>query len=514
MELRQKRTEAGISLQEILPDCQIFGADSIQVSSCSHDWNRLQPGDLYVACAGMEKDGHDHIPMAIKKGAAAILSERFVVADVPVCLVDDTREAYGQICQYLVGTPKDKLKLIGVTGTDGKSITCQLIRSILHQSGIRCGMISSLAYCDGFVYSKTSGTTPSPPQMAEYLGELVANECEAAVIETSSEGIAERRLSGLEFDACVYTNVKKDHLDSHGTLKNYRKIKTRLLDRLKPDGFAVLNADDKFLGKWIDNIHCPTLTYGTRNHAEIQAERIEQTVFGQTFLIFAGNESIPVKTPVVGDFFIRHCLAAVTVGLAFGLELEDVVRGIESVERIPGRMERLSSQHPSSIFIDAAKTPSQLHGMLRTLNSLPQEGKTWCIFGGASGVSKEQLAGLGTVAERHADHTIISGVDVHNESALEIAHEILDGYEDVAKAHIIPNRAAAIEHVLDNAAAGDKILIAGLGDQPTQFGYYAELSMSDRELCELWQEDRLALGELTRNYEDDLPISYSIDDYR
>ena len=325
-------------------------------------------------------------------------------------------------------------------------------------------MISSLAYCDGFVYSKTSGTTPSPPQMAEYLGELVANGCEAAVIESSSEGIAERRLSGLEFDACVYTNVKKDHLDSHGTLKNYRKIKTRLLGRLKPDGFAVLNADDKFLGKWIDNIHCPTLTYGTRNHAEIQAERIEQTVFGQTFLIFAGNESIPVKTPVVGDFFIRHCLAAVTVGLAFGLELEDVVRGIESVERIPGRMERLSSQHPSSIFIDAAKTPSQLHGMLRTLNSLPQEGKTWCIFGGASGVSKEQLAGLGTVAERHADHTIISGVDVHNESALEIAHEILDGYEDVAKAHIIPNRAAAIEHVLDNAAAGDKILIEVLSE--------------------------------------------------
>lgn len=514
MELSQRIVGEGISLKEILPKCQIFGADSVRVSACCHDWNQIQPGDLYVAKVGFEKDGHDHIRVAARKGATAILCERFVVSDVPVCLVDDTREAYGQICQRLVGTPKDQMKMIGVTGTDGKSIVTQIIRSVFQKAGFRAGFVSSLGFCDGIVTNDVSQTTPQPPQLAANLGELVANGCDVAILEASSAGIAERRLSGIEFDACVFTNVKKDHMDSYGTLKSYQRIKTNLLNRLKPSGFAVVNSDDKFLNKWVGQIDCPALTYGMRNYSEISAERIEQSANGQTFLLAAGDETIPVHTSIIGDFYIRHCLAAATLGLTFGLQLEDIVAGIEDVVSIPGRMELVAQGQDFPVFIDAAKTPSQLSAMLKTLRSISPTGKVRCVFGGAERVSKIQRAGLGTVAEKYADQTIISGVDIHNESALAIAHDILDGYDDVAKAHVIPNRAAAIKYVLESAEAGDVVLIAGLGERPTSFGFNAELSLTDREICETWLRDNRSLDDLAMSFDESLPVSYMIDDYR
>lgn len=514
MELSQRNVGDGISLKEILPDCQIFGADSVRVSACCHDWNQIRPGDLYVAKVGFDKDGHDHIRVATRKGASAILCERFVVSDIPVCLVEDTREAYGKICQRLVGTPKDHMKMIGVSGTDGKSIVTQIIRSVFQKAGLRTGFVSSLGFCDGIVTHESTLTTPQPPQLAENLGELVANGCDVAIVESSSAGIAERRLAGIEFDACVFTNVKKDHVDSYGTLESYRRIKTNLLKRLKPSGFAVVNSDDKYLGKWLRTVDCPALTYGMRNYSEVSAERIEQTANGQTFLLVAGNETIPVHTPIIGDFYIRHCLAATTLGLTFGLPLEDIVAGIEDVISIPGRMELVAQGQDFPVFVDAAKTPSQLGAMLKTLRSISPTGKVRCVFGGAERVSKIQRAGLGTIAEKYADQTIISGIDIHNESALAVAHDILDGYDDVAKAHVIPNRAAAIKFALESANAGDAVLIAGLGEKPTSFGYNAELSLTDREICETWIRDRNSLDDLAVHFDETLPVSYMIDDYR
>ena len=514
MELRYQTAGAGISLKELLPDCQIFGAKNVRVTSCCHDWNHLRAGDLYVAKVGMEKDGHDHIRMAARKGASAILCERFVVSDLPVCLVEDTREAYGKICQQLVGNPKDKLRLVGVTGTDGKTIVSHLIRQIFHQASIRTVMISSLGYHDGVLSSGLSQTTPNAPQMADCLSELVANQCQAAIIESSSVGIAERRISGIEFDACVFTNVRKDHLDSHGTVENYRKMKTRLVERLKPGGFAVLNADDRFLSRWAKKLKCPTLTFGMRNYAEISAEVIEQMPSEQTFLLNAGKETVPVRTRITGDYFVRHCLAAATVALTSGVSLEHIVAGIESVQSIPGRMERVERGQDFSVYVDAARTPNQLCGMLKTLRRVSVEGKIHCVFGGAERITAEQRAGLGTIAERYSDQAIITGVDIHNESALEVAHEILDGFDEVSKAHVIPNRATAIRYALESAQPGDLVLVAGLGEKPTPFGFEAEIAMTDRQICDSWFDDPSSLDALTGQEDQALPVSYPIDDYR
>lgn len=514
MELREPLPQAGISIKEVLPDCQIFGAHDVRVTSCCHDWNQLQAGDLYVAKVGMEKDGHDHIRIAAKKGAAAILSERFVVSDVPVCLVDDTRVAYGQICQLLAGNPKDQLKLVGVTGTDGKTIVCRIIQKMFQQAGMRTGVISSLGFCDGFVNNPSKETTPHAGDLAAQLSELVANNCQAGILEISSVGIAERRLAGIELDACVFTNIRKDHLDYHGTVDNYRRIKTRLVQQLKPDGFAVLNADDKFLNRWSQQVTSPALTYGIREDAEVTAEVLEQLPGEQTFLVTAGNETVPVRTRIVGDFYIRHCLAAASLGLTLGLQLEDVVAGIEAVESVPGRMERVPCDHDFEIYVDAAQTPHQLYGMLKSLGRTETNGQIRCVFSGSERTSAEQRAGLGTVAERYSNQPVIAGGDSKHQSGMEIAHDILDGFDNVSKAHFVPNRAAAIRHVLDSAQSGDKVLIAGRGELPTQYGLHDEFPLTDRELCELWVENPAALDSLCTYYDENLPISYNIENYR
>lgn len=514
MELREQNPKAGISIRDVLPECQIFGADDVLIRSCCHDWNQVQPGDLYVARVGIQKDGHDHIRIAAKKGAAAILCERFVVSDVPVCLVDDTREAYGELCQKLVGNPADKLNLIGVTGTSGKTIVSHLIQQVLRQGGNRTGMISSLGFCDGFLTTPIADSTPSTRELATCLSDLVDNGCQAGVLEVSSIGIAERLTSGLQLDSCVYTNVRQDHLDVHGTIANYRRIQTRLVERLKTGGLVVLNADDRFLNQWSRRIDRPTLTYGLRNPADVTADIIEQLPGEQTFLLTAGNETIPVRTSIVGDFYVRHCLAAATVGLAQGLGLDQIVAGIEAVRSLPGRMEKVDSGRGFSVYVDAARTPHQLGAMLKTLGRIDPGGRIHCVFGGADRTTPEQRAGLGTVAERHASQAIISGIDAHQESALGVAHEILDGFDNVARAHVIPNRAAAIRHALDSARPGDTVLIAGLGDRPTRFGMDEEIALTDRELCELWLEAPDTLDPLCIPYDENLPVSYPINDYR
>ncbi len=275
-----------------------------------------------------------------------------------------------------------------------------------------------------------------------------------------------------------------------------------------------MNADDKFLNKWVSKIQCPVLTFGMRHYAEISAEVIEQTSSEQTFLLVAGNETVPVRTKIIGDFFVRHCLAATTLGLTLGLSLEDIISGLESVESIPGRMERVERGQDFSVFVDAARTPNQLCAMLKSLARVQETGKIRCVFGGADRVTAEQRAGLGTIAERYADQAIITGVDVHNESALEVAHEILDGFDDVAKANVIPNRAAAIRHALEQSQPGDMVLVAGIGEKSTKFGFHSELEMTDRQMCDSWFDDPNSLDSLISSYSEDLPVSYPIDNYR
>ena len=286
---------------------------------------------------------------------------------VPCGVVPHVRHAYGRVCQALAGNPSFKLKLIGITGTNGKTTTSCLIASVLLKAGYRVGIAGTLGYFDGQEIEPATHTTPPAETLAPLLARMVTNECTHATMEVSSHALAQSRIAGVRLDVACVTNVSRDHLDYHTSLQDYRLAKSKLLDYLAPEGFAVVNADDAIAAGYLRHFHGPALTIGIRKPAEITAAPVEQFPSEQTFLLTAGSETVPVRTRMIGTHHIYNCLTAAAVGLTYGLDLATVVRGLEAVDYVPGRLQRIECGQPFSVFIDYAHTPDALAASLQAL---------------------------------------------------------------------------------------------------------------------------------------------------
>ena len=487
--MQHTSTHAGaIKLRTALPRAKFFGTSDVPVASCTSDARSCRPGDLFVALVTAEGDGHDDVFMAIENGATSILSERLLPVDVPVCVVDDTREAYGHVCHQLMGRPSENMHVIGVTGTAGKTITNVLISSVLEAAGMRAGFATTLGRFDGLETASATQTTPPQHQLADQLARMASNYCSHAVLEVSSKALAQRHTAGIQFDSAVLTNVRRDHLDFHGSVKNYRNAKLRLFEQLKPDGFAIINADDPTSDFFLDRIDHPTLTVGMRNQAEITATVVEQFKSEQTFLLTAGSESVPIRTQMIGDHHVYNCMAAAAVGLVLGIDLTTIARGLEAVDQVPGRLERIECGQPFGVFIDSARTPHSLACSLKALRQVTK-GKLTCIFGADADRDPDNRPLLGRAVERYADRGIITSDNPRNETALHIAHDILDGYDRPARGHVMPDRAKAIEWALGQAGPGDTVLIAGKGNETFQIVGNQRLQFDDREVARSWLYD-------------------------
>jgi UDP-N-acetylmuramoyl-L-alanyl-D-glutamate--2,6-diaminopimelate ligase len=311
------------------------------------------------------------------------------------------------------------------------------------------------------------------------------------VVEVSSHALAEYRTAGIAFDAAVLTNVRRDHLDLHQSVTNYRRVKGRLLSQLSPEGFAVINADDPASGSYLRQLNNPVLTVGQHRPAELTATIIERHRSEQTFLLEAGQDTVPVRTQMIGDHHVTNCLLAAAVGLIYGVDLATVVRGLERVERVSGRLERIECGQPFGVFVDYARTPDTLATALRSLRRVTP-GRVICVFGAEGGRETDQRPMLGRVVERAADIGIITNNNPGHEQPLAIAHDILDGYERPARAHILPDREKAISWALSQAETGDSVLVAGKGDECVQRLGEELCYFDDRELVRTWLYDRAA----------------------
>lgn len=484
--MQQTLQPAGaICLRDVLPDSRIVGGTEIRATSCCSDSRQCRPGDVFVALTGARYDGHDFVDEAVRAGASAIVSERLLPVRVPVCIVDDTRQAYGRICQSLVGCPSQSMRVVGVTGTHGKTTTSVLIQAILREAGHFAGHMTTLENSDGLERRAASTQSPEAPVLARWLARMWANGCTHAVTEFSSAALAQRKPTGVSLDAAVFTNIGSDHLDLHLNVQNYRAAKCRLLDHLKPEGFVVLNADDPASEKLLDEIGHPVLTVGMRNPAELTANVIERYPSEQTFLLHAGNESVAVRTRMIGDHHVYNCLCAAAVGLVMGIDISTVVRGIESVERIPGRMEQIDCGQPFGVFVDEARTPGSLSACLKALRRVTP-GRVICVYGPDGRRPRELRPQLGTVVERGADFGIITSNNPCHDEPLQITHDVLDGYDRPGSAQVLPSRQRAIEWALGNARRGDTVLIAGKGADTFQIIGSKKRSFDDREVARTW----------------------------
>ncbi len=415
------RPSSRVSLRRLLPQAQWLGSDDVGVEACVCDSRQAGPGVLFVALPGTHCDGHDFIAEAVARGAGAILSQRPVPEfGLPNCVVANARDAYGRICQALAGNPSHRLKLIGITGTNGKTTTSCLLASILATAGHPVGLLGTLGYFDGETCEPAPLTTPAPAPLAAWLARMVANGCTHAVMEVSSHALSQSRVAGVSFDAACVTNVSRDHLDFHASIQDYRLTKSKLFEHLAPDGFAVLNADDPIAAGYLRRFDGPALTVGIRTAAEITADPVEEFLSEQTFLLTAGAETIPVRTRMIGRHHVYNCLTAAAVGLAYGIDLPTVVRGLEAVESVRGRLQRIECGQPFGVFVDFAHTPDALSACLKSLRQATA-GRVLCLFGAGGDRDREKRPLMGRAVELGTDLAVVTSDNPRSEDPRAIA---------------------------------------------------------------------------------------------
>ena len=482
---RTAARQRGLNLSRILPDATLPSGE-IAVSSCCADSRACRPGDLFVALRGSTADGHDHVGEAIARGAAAVLADRPLGdCPVPVCYVDDAARAYGQLCQALAGNPARRLKTIGITGTNGKTTTSYLIGSVLAAGGHKTGVLGTLGYFDGCEWSDAGWTTPPANVLASSMARMVANGCTHAVMEVSSHALAQQRLAGIDLDVACVTNVRRDHLDYHGTWRSYRETKARLFDCLTPEGFAVVNSDDPAADSLLSQINGPVLSVGIDRPAEVTAVPVEQFANEQTFLLTAGDETIAVRTSLIGAHNITNCLLAAAVGLVYSIDLTTIVAGLEAIPRVPGRLERIECGQPFSVFVDYAHTPDALSASLNTLRSVTR-GRLICVFGAGGDRDKSKRGPMGRAVECAADLAVVTSDNPRSERPETIIEQVVAGFDEPSAARKLVDRGEAIAWALEQAQAGDCVLIAGKGHETYQIVGDRRFDFDDREMARRW----------------------------
>jgi len=485
-----------VSLRGLFADAELFGADDFVMLNAVTDVHKIRQGDVFFALRTSSGDGHLSIDDAVLRGAGAIVSEEMtsnpfkMTPDgklIPLFLVKSTQAAYARACQALYRFPARQMNMVGISGTSGKTMTAFLTAAILGAANQSVGLLSSLGCYDGVDATSCTITTLPPKRTSSWLSRMLQNDCSCSVMEISSQALAQSRLEGIEFQTICLTNILSDHLEFHGSIENYRKAKMRLFEYLAPGGTAIINADDPLVSDVTRWLKIPTIRYGMNERADVSAMVLEQYAAEQTILLTVGSETLPLRTRIVGNHYIYDCLAAAAIGLRCGLDLTTIVRGIESVDVIPGRMERLECGQPFSVFVDAAHTAEELRSTLRFLREVTS-GRILTIFGVPGETEKSRRPQLADLVSRLSHRVVFTDVNPGNENAEEITDALLSGVQARCQRRVVVchNRLEAIRKVLSMAKPGDCVLIVGKGSEKFQLIGGEVKKHDDREIARRW----------------------------
>lgn len=471
-----------VSLRKLLPQSSFVGCADIWVTEATEKSGECEQGRLFAAIPGNHADGRDYVEEAIQRGAHALLTPHPITnPSIQQCVTADVRKSFGKLCSAIEGNPSHQLKIAATTGTNGKTTTSWLIRSILQHAGEACGCLGTIAYSDGQKTKPSSLTTPDARTLSRWLARMVNNQTSHASIELSSHALDQDRAAGTELDVAIVTNITQDHFDYHGDSDNYFASKSRILEHLKPCGTVVLNADDpgcQKLKKLLPD-HVRTLTFGIDNQADIQATAIAESFQGSQFTIQSRRGDIPTQTTLIGRHNIQNCLAAAAAANAFGLEWGTIANGISELKNVPGRLERIASKQPLNVFVDYAHTDDALRRCLSFLKTKTL-GRLICVFGAGGCRDQEKRPLLGQAATL-ADIAVITSDNPRDEDPLAIINSIQQGMKaNNTETVIEPDRYTAIEWALRNAQNGDTVLIAGKGHETEQIVGSQRIPFDDR----------------------------------
>ena len=447
---------------------EVRGPGDVAVSGVSQDSRRVEPGDVFLAWTGTSLDAHDFVAQARERGAAAAVVERFVPVEVAQLRVRDGRRAAALVAHRVLGSPGDALRLVAITGTNGKTTTALLLRHLLTRRGPAAALGTlGLVEPDGSVRAGTEGlTTPGPVELAELLRSLVDADVDGVAMEASSHALEQRRLDALHFAAAVFTNLGRDHLDYHPDLEAYRAAKARLLDLLAEDGVAVVNADDP---AWAAlRADGDRITFGIDAPADLRAEEVVHEDAGSRFRLSFRGRSADARLPLPGRFNVENALAAAGAALALGLELEAVADALAAAPQVPGRLERVAGPPaaPCPILIDFAHTPEALERVLSTLRPLVP-GRLIVVFGAGGDRDRAKRGPMAEAVARHGDLVVLTSDNPRTEDPERILDDLEEGLAG-AEHERIADRREAIGRALRLAGPGDLVLLAGKGHERYQ----------------------------------------------
>jgi UDP-N-acetylmuramoyl-L-alanyl-D-glutamate--2,6-diaminopimelate ligase len=461
--------------------------DIIQIA---YDSRQVSPGSLFVAVPGLKTDGHLYIAEAIQAGAAAVVAQQDVKGIPPgIALVKapDSRAVLAQLAARFYGEPSRDVKVVGVTGTNGKTTTTHLIKAIYEEAGWPTAIMGTLYAQAGDYMAEMGHTTPEALEIESFIALCRDQGIKAVAMEVSSHALSQHRVDRIQFHAAVFTNLTQDHLDYHENMENYLMAKLQLFGLVADtaDNFCVINHDDPQAAEFVANSPGRAYTYGVQAGAQVRAEDIEISLKGTRFRVNCQGRNFKVEMRLIGMFSVYNALAAIAVALAEGIAPETIIRGLAKVEGIPGRFEKVCSSHDFSVVVDYAHTPDGLENILQTGRELT-ENRLITVFGCGGDRDRGKRPLMGEIAARYSDFCVVTSDNPRSEEPEDIIAEIVPGLEKVPHSRyaIIADRSEAIRQAIHLARPGDLVIIAGKGHETYQLIKGQRLEFDDRKVAQ------------------------------
>ncbi len=495
-----------MKLKELLKGIEIekfSGRNSIDIKGLQCDSKRVRPGDLFIALRGTKFDGHDFIEEAIERGASCLVVEDCncnncrgalrlpyyynLQKEVAASIVEvkDTRKILSELVKSFYSKAIKDIKLVGVTGTNGKTTITYLLESILKSSGTRCGVIGTINYRFLDRIIPAQNTTPGILDIYNLLDQMRKDNIDYCVLEVSSHSLDQGRIDGLLFNSGIFANLTPEHLDYHKTLKDYLDAKVKLFRQVKGDGYSIINIDDAFSGEVIGQVlkrGLKLLTFGIKNKADAMAEDINESIKGLAFRVDFCGKKFKISSPLIGLHNVYNILAAFCCAYSLALDFSKIVEGIERLSFVPGRLEKIDSPQGFFIFVDYAHTEDGLKNALLSLRKLCKK-KLRVVFGCGGERDRTKRPLMGRLAATLADRVFITSDNPRGEDPETIASEIVNGIpQDKKNFEVIIDREQAIKTAVSESTEEDILLIAGKGHEVFQIFKDRAVPFDDREI--------------------------------
>ncbi|MCX7641692.1 MAG: UDP-N-acetylmuramoyl-L-alanyl-D-glutamate--2,6-diaminopimelate ligase [Elusimicrobiales bacterium] len=478
-----------MKLSEVLKDTNINIKKDIEIKGIEIDSKKIKPGYIFFAIKGEKTDGNIFIDEAIKNGASIIITEKETnITNIPVIKVSDINLTLSKASKNFHQNPTSKMKIIGITGTKGKTSVSHFIEQMLISQNIKTGVIGTINYRTyKRIIMEAQNTTPYPPLLDQIFIEFLKDEVNFCIMEVSSHALKLKKVDSVEFDICIFTNLQSDHLDFHKTIDDYKNSKIRLFHLIelspKNEKTVILNIDDPVSKEIISIIKkSKIITFGIKQKADLYASNIKINLEGSNFDIHFQGKSYNIKTQLCGIYNIYNILAATSLVLTVTNDFEKIIPYIENLTPVKGRLEKISSPKGFNVYIDYAHTEDSLKETLKTLKQIPHE-RIITVFGCGGDRDPTKRAPMGKIAAIFSDFVIITSDNPRTEDPLKIINEIEKGIKELnySNYYIIPDRRDAIIKAIEIAKKGDIILIAGKGHEEYQITAQGKIYFSDRE---------------------------------